>query len=304
MALNEYNYTVIGMIASEVNVLKKTCKVRIPQYHGLPNNPLKVDYYVKDKDLPTASIIIPLGSSLELLKETGKLAKNTIVYLQFSSGELSHPLIIGWANGSKYRPTASISDYALLDDSDGARPAGNSNSGGVYIKGTGNPGEVTSTGFIIPFEGAILSWGFAPYDPFYDGWHRHGGIDLAGKPGGTPIYSITDSVVTFKFSNDWSMGNSIWANGQDLDGNTIQIQYMHMSDFAEGISVGDTLAMGDLVGYLGTTGSSTGVHLHLGIRYIYGKDGQHINEYYDPARILGVSDWISPYEWYYDQPGS
>ncbi len=296
--------TVTGIISDRINPVDKTVKVRIPQFHGLPGNPTeyKAESYVEDEDLPSAVIVSPIGMSFNTLDTL--LTEGTVVYVQFSDGKVAYPIITGWVAGSeqsgstRYKAPANISGY-------NATSSRHTYSGNTYNKLVGSPGTDTPTsGFAYPFEGATLNWPFAPYDPFNNGYQvRHGGIDLGGVPGGYPIYSICDSTVQFKYILDSSMGNSIWALGYDSGGNRIQIQYMHMDNFAEGIAIGDTLHKGDLVGYIGTTGSSTGVHLHLGIRYIDGINGQHINEYRDPARVMGITDWQSPYEWYYDQPG-
>ena len=83
----------------------------------------------------------------------------------------------------------------------------------------------------------------------------HTGVDYAA-PSGTPIVTIGDGVVTFK---GWTSGG----------GNTIKIRhnstyttsYMHLRGFAKGLAVGKRLKQGELIGYVGSTGLSTGPHL-------------------------------------------
>ena len=301
MALDDFKYTVIGMTVGEVNLDTKTVRVRIPQYHGLPNNTSNKSYYVEDKDLPYAVIICPLGMALYQLKDM--LRERTVVYIQFSGGELGCPIIVGWAGGNRVDGTINTvyegNTELRLYKTEKGKPIVSPYDGGIFHTLKGYEGDDTPNGFILPFDGCVLNWGFRPYDPWNTGsWIRHGGIDLGGKPGGTPIYSITNSTVSFIYINDSSMGNSVWVSAVDTENNPIQIQYMHMDRIASGLSVGDTLHQGDMVGTLGTTGNSTGVHLHLGTRYT------NRWEYRDPARVLGVTEWYSPYEWYSQQPGA
>ncbi len=87
---------------------------------------------------------------------------------------------------------------------------------------------------------------------------NHKGIDLAA-PLGTPIYATADGIVS----------RSGWAKGYGkvvyIDhGNGIQTRYAHMSGIAAG--EGERVRKGDVVGYVGSTGNSTGNHLHYEVR--------------------------------------
>lgn len=91
-------------------------------------------------------------------------------------------------------------------------------------------------------------------------WRQHKGIDFAA-PTGTPIRSAADGTIDF-------VG---WKNGY---GNFILIKhwgaystaYGHMSRFASGIKNGTKVKQGDVIGYVGSTGVSTGPHLHYEFR--------------------------------------
>lgn len=89
---------------------------------------------------------------------------------------------------------------------------------------------------------------------------HHPGVDYSA-PMGTPIHATADGTVD-------SIG---WNNGY---GNTIILKhhskittlYAHQSRFAEGLKVGSKVSQGDLIGYVGSTGWSTGPHLHYEFR--------------------------------------
>lgn len=86
----------------------------------------------------------------------------------------------------------------------------------------------------------------------------HTGLDLACSLG-TPIYSIASGTVT-KASYQGSYGNMIVVN----HGNGVESYYAHCSSI--NVSVGETVTTDTIVGTVGSTGNSTGPHLHLEIR--------------------------------------
>ena len=91
--------------------------------------------------------------------------------------------------------------------------------------------------------------------PVHKVYRPHHGVDYAA-PSGTPVYSVADGVVTM----------AGWGGG---GGNTIKIKhagnivtgYLHLRGFAKGIRVGSHVSQGQLIGYVGSTGTSTGPHL-------------------------------------------
>lgn len=94
------------------------------------------------------------------------------------------------------------------------------------------------------------------------GWRRsgfHTGIDYAATYG-TPIYAAEDGVVT---CSQWSGNYGYLVKIQHAGG--FETRYAHCSRFA--VSVGDSVEKGDVIAYVGSTGNSTGPHVHLEIRY-------------------------------------
>ena len=93
------------------------------------------------------------------------------------------------------------------------------------------------------------------------GYNRmHNGIDMACSPG-TPIYATRAGTVTTASYQAGGAGYYVSIN--HLDG--FSSIYMHMTNFV--VSAGQTVSQGQLIGYVGSTGISTGPHLHFGISY-------------------------------------
>jgi murein DD-endopeptidase MepM/ murein hydrolase activator NlpD len=111
-----------------------------------------------------------------------------------------------------------------------------------------------------PFPVAGLTYWNDDWHACRDGCSRlHEGLDIFGEEG-TPLVATADGVVTQKLVGETS-GISIEI--QDAQG--IQYFYAHMSGYAEPINIGDTVQVGQLLGYLGHTGNAmyTPPHLHL-----------------------------------------
>ncbi|HEU4373125.1 MAG TPA: M23 family metallopeptidase [Telluria sp.] len=112
-----------------------------------------------------------------------------------------------------------------------------------------------------PLEFSRISSGFSMrVHPISGNWKQHKGIDFAAALG-TPIRAAGDGVVEFEgVSNGY--GNMVvlkhWAN--------YSTAYAHMSRFASGIHKGSKVSQGDIIGYVGSTGWSTGAHLHYEFR--------------------------------------
>jgi murein DD-endopeptidase MepM/ murein hydrolase activator NlpD len=112
-----------------------------------------------------------------------------------------------------------------------------------------------------PVEFSRISSGFSMrVHPISGQWKAHKGIDFPA-PTGTPIRASGDGVVDFAGTQN-GYGNFVtikhWAN--------YTTAYAHMSRFAPGIKKGSKVSQGDVIGYVGTTGWSTGAHLHYEFR--------------------------------------
>ncbi|MUI12679.1 peptidoglycan DD-metalloendopeptidase family protein [Massilia dura] len=112
-----------------------------------------------------------------------------------------------------------------------------------------------------PLEFSRISSGFSMrVHPISGNWKAHKGIDFAA-PTGTPIRAAGDGVVDFAGTQN-GYGNVVVLKHW----NNYSTAYAHMSRFASGLKKGQKVSQGDLIGYVGSTGWSTGAHLHYEFR--------------------------------------
>jgi murein DD-endopeptidase MepM/ murein hydrolase activator NlpD len=111
-----------------------------------------------------------------------------------------------------------------------------------------------------PVDGARITSGFGMrMHPVLGYSKMHKGIDF-GAPTGTPIYAAgSGTVVSVEKSKSYGNYVRIRHTGD------YQTAYAHMSKFAKGISKGDKVKQGQVIGYVGATGRATGPHLHYEI---------------------------------------
>jgi murein DD-endopeptidase MepM/ murein hydrolase activator NlpD len=118
-----------------------------------------------------------------------------------------------------------------------------------------------------PVQGTSLTSGYGVRsDPFRGRAAMHAGIDLAG-PLGTPIYATADGKVERAEWNNGGYGNLVELN----HGHGIQTRYGHLTRYV--VTAGQDVKRGQLIAYMGSTGRSTGSHLHYEVRI----DGQAVN---------------------------
>lgn len=131
--------------------------------------------------------------------------------------------------------------------------AGSSSSGSSGSSGSSNDSSVLNTGD-LSFSWPLAGYGYGSITQYY-GNNGHMGLDI-GIPYGTPIYAAeSGQVISAEYH--WSWGNNvlIWHNG------TYSTRYAHCSSLA--VSAGEYVQKGQVIGYAGSTGNSTGNHLHF-----------------------------------------
>lgn len=134
-----------------------------------------------------------------------------------------------------------------------ARARGGTSSGGTGGSTSPNLGRVSGSGLIWPASGTVTSgygarWGTV-----------HKGIDIANATG-TPIWAATGGEV-FHAGPFGGYGNAVLID----HGGGMTTLYGHQSRIA--VSVGQQVTRGQVIGYIGSTGNSTGPHLHFEVRY-------------------------------------
>lgn len=131
-----------------------------------------------------------------------------------------------------------------------------------------------------PVNGARVSsrYGYRKH-PILGYSRLHAGVDFAA-PSGTAIYAAADGVITFI---GWNGGRNKGYGRYTIikHNNVYSTAYAHQSRFRKGLRKGSYVRQGQIIGYVGSTGYSTGPHLH----YEVIKYGKKIN----PAKLLSLS---------------
>jgi murein DD-endopeptidase MepM/ murein hydrolase activator NlpD len=113
---------------------------------------------------------------------------------------------------------------------------------------------------VTPVNGARITSRFGVrFHPIRKVQKNHNGVDFAA-PTGTEIYAAGKGTIT-KRAMSGGAGNLVIIDHDD----GLQTRYMHLNAFADGQEVGSSVVQGQVIGYVGTTGGSTGPHLHFEI---------------------------------------
>ena len=157
-----------------------------------------------------------------------------------------------------------VGDYTIVyfEDDDGA---------GAYFRPDGT--SVERSFLVAPLEFSRISSRFtrARRHPILNVTRPHPGIDYAA-PVGTPVWAVADGVVEYR-ARAGASGNLVRI--RHAGGYTSH--YAHLSRFAAGLEVGDRVEQKELIGYVGSTGLSTGPHVCFRVK----KDGRYV----DPMQI-------------------
>ena len=151
--------------------------------------------------------------------------------------------------------------------------SGGSSSSGGSGSSSGSSAPASGGSWRVPCSYVKLTSAFGLRDaPTAGASTNHQGVDLAG-PEGTPIYASRGGTVTTATFGK-SAGYYVTIN----HGDGFSSVYMHMTHYV--VSKGATVSQGQLIGYMGSTGVSTGSHLHFGISY----NGKYVN----PANYVNL----------------
>ena len=169
---------------------------------------------------------------------------------------------------------------SLNGEDEGYPDEGASSSGSA----SGIMGEVDPNGWASPVESVILTSPYGYRNGPFNGYEFHDGLDLGG---GGAIFAVRDGTATSVvngYGGGW--GNNISIDHGEVSGlGHIYSFYAHLESIS--VSGGQQVKAGQQIGVMGTTGSSTGVHLHFGIYKIppgdSDKDGSTT---YNPAQVV------------------
>lgn len=169
------------------------------------------------------------------------------------SEEQFRQLFSNWQAIEKQQaPLAAVSEAANLAASSRVVPAAAFAIAPFRRSGASIPSRV-------PVEGVHLTSDYGMrIHPVVGGRRAHKGVDLAA-PIGTPIHATADGIVG---RADWFSSYGLYVAIEH--GGNIQTRYGHMSRL--NVAAGQEVRKGDIIGYVGSTGRSTGPHLHYEVR--------------------------------------
>ncbi len=147
-----------------------------------------------------------------------------------------------------------------------SQPSGGGGGGSNVVDGVTWLMPINYTYFSSPFGWRI--------HPIYGDWRFHYGVDLSA-PQGTPIYASRSGQVTTTAYEAGGAGYYVSIN--HMDG--YATRYLHMTHYI--VSPGQYVTAGQVIGYCGSTGGSTGPHLHFSVYY----NGVAVN----PAKYINIS---------------
>ncbi len=145
--------------------------------------------------------------------------------------------------------------------------------------------ENNADGFVFPLNGYFwTSTGF-----YWNGYSGHKGLDFA-QGCGNVVKAVANGKVYYVGSNKDIYGAKMILIVHNYNGRKVFSQYTHLSGYA--VSENDNVTAGQVIGYVGTTGWSTGCHLHLEMSVDVGWDYNRPGNYWNYVQYI-----VSPYNY-------
>jgi murein DD-endopeptidase MepM/ murein hydrolase activator NlpD len=194
------------------------------------------------------SVVDLFGSRIEFSRAIQPGDSYTITFTEKRCQETGEVLDVGPVVSASFRNKGKLFAAIRYKDSSGKF---------VYFDEKGQMGGDFFLRYPVKFSRISSTFSWARFHPILKTNRPHKGVDFAA-PVGTPIRSVGDGVIEF-------------AGYKAAPGNMIKIKhsgrwttvYMHMQKLAPGMKQGKAISRGDVIGYLGSTGLSTGPHLHF-----------------------------------------
>lgn len=195
-----------------------------------------------------------------------------VIWLLFGRGSSSGPVISGWSGDGNIAAQSAVGalkpqqpGLTGLFSKQAAQGTGLAADSHPQDMPWGNPTDSTravlTQGYGVGSHAPAAVWGGIDIAVDGDG---DGNADPQGSMG-APLYATMSGVIELK-SNSMPAGNHLWIKNEHY-----KVGYGHLKDFA--VQDGQTVQRGDLIGYMGSTGQSSGPHLH----YHIWKDGVNVN---------------------------
>ncbi|MDR2924677.1 MAG: M23 family metallopeptidase [Azoarcus sp.] len=134
-----------------------------------------------------------------------------------------------------------------------------SNGQSEYYKSTGQSLRTAFLRSPLEFSRVTSTFGGRVH-PVLGGWRNHTGVDF-GAPTGTPVRATADGVITY-IGRYGGYGKYITLKHRD----NVTTSYAHLNAYAPGLSLGETIRQGEIIGEVGATGRVTAAHLHYEFR--------------------------------------
>ena len=238
--------------AKEVAAVKETLAAEQESLQTKRDEMDAVDAQLTEKRAETDELLIQLkakGDEFEaMIMESEQLQEDLMAEIAAKTDEYEDARYQEWLATSRPTPTPTPS-----------APSSGNNVGGVT--------------WLMPCAYSAITSPFGyRWHPISGVWKMHNGVDMAGSQG-TPIYATRAGYVTVAAYQAGGAGNYVALSHGDGYGSI----YMHMTHYI--VSAGEYVNAGQVIGYMGTTGGSTGVHLHFGISYngVYVNPADYIN---------------------------
>lgn len=231
--------TIIPLDGSAYTVKRGETASSIAQKYGLSvNDILEYNVLSKASDIDAGETICLVGTSKaeiekanRLAIEKDKIAKQAKIKPTEESSPEKTPVVVS-------APVESPVVQAVVPVVNKTEDVAQGPSGAI------------AKGFIWPFPAGV--------GRVTQRLHGPNGVDL-GAPKGTPIYAVADGTILIADGNGWNGGYGYYVVENFNDGT--QGMYAHMSKVVA--DAGSPVKQGDLIGYVGSTGRSTGPHLHF-----------------------------------------
>ena len=226
---------------------------------------LVVDHGTERTTLEPVVAVVPIGARVAAGEAVGRLEPG---HQPCPTAACLH---WGLRHGEAYRDPLSLvtATYRLLPEAAAAQVRERAAAREAALAASGPLGPAGNGRLTPPTVGRLGSRFGMRLHPIFNEWRMHNGIDLSAACG-TPLYAAADAVVSH-MGYDSSGGWRLVLSHGSVDGVNLQTVYLHAEGYR--VRAGDRLARGQLVGTMGSTGWSTGCHLHFGVK----ADGRHVD---------------------------